>query len=96
MLSGGDAQALGLVTQLADDPLAAARELAAGIAIRSPDAVAAAKFLLQRAWSASEHGALALERRYQRRVIGRRNQRIAVARNTKAPETPYASRQVER
>jgi enoyl-CoA hydratase/carnithine racemase len=95
VLSGRDAHALGLVTHLADDPLAAARALAAEIAGRSPDAVAASKFLLQRAWSARECRALALERRYQRKVIGKTNQRIAVARNMKEAGKPYAPRRVD-
>ncbi|MGH8446278.1 MAG: crotonase/enoyl-CoA hydratase family protein [Solimonas sp.] len=95
VFSGEEAKALGLVTHLADEPLAAARALAAGFTIRSPDSVAAAKFLLQRAWSRSEHGALALERRYQRRLINKTNQRIAVARNMKKAETPYAPRRIE-
>ena len=41
MLSGDEACELGVVTRVADDPLAAARELAAEIASRSPDAVRA-------------------------------------------------------
>src|SRR6202020_2938899 len=45
VISGTEADALGLVTRLADDPLAAARELAAEIGSRSPDAVRGAKRL---------------------------------------------------
>src|SRR5262249_6720300 len=63
IVSGTEAHALGLVSHLAEDPLAHARSLVAEIATRSPDAVAAAKFLLQDAWGASESGALAAERR---------------------------------
>lgn len=96
VFSGADAQALGLVTHTADDPLAAARELAAEIAIRSPDAIAASKFLLQRAWSASARAALALERRYQRRIINRRNQLISVARNQRKVDTPFVPRKIDR
>lgn len=95
VLSGADARALGLVTHLADDPLAAARTLAAEFMTRSPDAVAAAKFLLQRAWGRGERGALALERRWQRRIIGRRNQQIAVARNQRKADTPFAARVID-
>ncbi|MEZ5565352.1 MAG: crotonase/enoyl-CoA hydratase family protein [Gammaproteobacteria bacterium] len=81
VVSGVEAHALGLVTHVSDDPLADAVTLAQEISNRSPDAVAAGKFLLQEAWPRSESGALAAERRWQRRVIGRRNQRIAVRRN---------------
>src|SRR5437588_5116748 len=45
VISGEEAHSLGLVTRLSDDPLAAARELAAEIAERSPDAVRGAKRL---------------------------------------------------
>jgi len=79
VLSGSAAHELGLVTHVSDDPLAHATALATEIAARSPDSVAASKFLLQRAWGASEGAALAHERRYQRRVVGRPNQKKALA-----------------
>lgn len=96
IFSGAEAKALGLVTHLADEPLVAARALAAEFTARSPDALAAAKFLLQRAWAAGEHRALALERGYQRRIIGKANQRVAVARNLKKAEQPFGTRRLER
>ncbi|HIV71952.1 MAG TPA: crotonase/enoyl-CoA hydratase family protein [Candidatus Aquabacterium excrementipullorum] len=80
VIDGTQAHALGLVTHLADDPLAAARTLAAEIATRSPDSVAAGKFLLQNAWRVGLWRALRAERLWQRRVIGRGNQQIAMAR----------------
>lgn len=96
VLSGLEAQRLGLVTHVDADPLAKARSLAAEFATRSPDALAAAKFLLQEAWSADEPGALAAERRWQRRVIGGANQRIAVKNNMGGGEgRPYAPRKVK-
>jgi len=94
VLSGSEAKALGLVTHLADDPLSAARALAAEFAARSPDALAAGKFLLQDGWNARLSRVLALERRWQRRVIGKRNQRIAVARNQGKPDLPYQPRRI--
>ena len=51
ILDGAEARRLGLATRLADDPLAAARELAADIAARSPDATRRGKGLLERAWT---------------------------------------------
>lgn len=92
VLDAAEAQRLGLVTRVVDDPLAAAKALAAEIAQRSPDSVAAGKQLFDDAWGASEWGALAAERKWQRRLIGRRNQRIASARNTGKPDLPYAPR----
>jgi enoyl-CoA hydratase/carnithine racemase len=53
MLSGAEAHDLGLVTHVADDPLAAARELAAEIAARSPDAVRGMKRLFNESWTGS-------------------------------------------
>ncbi len=96
VLTGEQAHALGLVTHVSADPLAQARELAREIEARSPDAVAAAKQLLQRAWDAREGGALAAERSYQRLVIGKKNQRIAVERNRQRPDAPYIERTVGR
>ena len=55
----------GLVTRVADDPLAAARELAADIASRSPDAIRAGKRLIQEAWLADAREALLLETELQ-------------------------------
>jgi enoyl-CoA hydratase/carnithine racemase len=94
VLSGLEALRLGLVTHVDEDPLARARTLAAEFATRSPDALAAAKFLLQEAWSASEAEALSSERRWQRRVIGHANQRVAVKNNMGKAQKPYAPRTV--
>lgn len=82
VIDAAEAHAFGLVTHVSDDPPAHARQLAAEIATRSPDAVAAGKFLLQRAYAAADGEALRAERRWQRRIIGRANQRAAVARNS--------------
>ena len=100
ILSGTEAHALRLVTHVTDTPLEQARALAAEIITRSPDAVAAAKFLLQQSWHATEEEALAAERKWQRRVLAGRNQRIAVRRNAARdpdqPEPPYLPRRVSR
>ncbi len=74
------AKSYGLVTEVADDPLAAARALADEIATRSPDAVAAAKALFQETWTQPEKDALATERRLQRHMFVTKNQRVAVKR----------------
>ncbi|MBA4152387.1 MAG: enoyl-CoA hydratase, partial [Acinetobacter sp.] len=71
-------KAYGLVTELHDDPLSAARELATALSQRSPDSVAATKFLFQRAWPASVCKAFMLERFYQLRLLMGKNQRVAV------------------
>lgn len=77
-VSGDEAAALGLVTRAATDPLAAAQELAAEIAGRSPDAVRAAKRLYETAWPAPAGNALELETELQRGLMGSPNQLEAV------------------
>ena len=85
-VSGTEAAALGLATRVADDPLAAATDLAREIAGRSPDAVRAAKRLYNEAWDADPAAALLLETDLQRTLIGSPNQLAAVtAGMTKAP-----------
>ena len=77
-VSGTEAQELGLVTRVADDPLAAAHELAVEIAGRSPDAVRAAKRLFEETWPAPAENALELETELQRGLAGSPNQLEAV------------------
>lgn len=94
VLNGVEAHALGLVSHVSENPLAHAETLAAELQTRSPDAVAAAKFLLQTAFGGGEATALAAERRWQRRLLGSRNQRIAVARNLERKDLPYGPRRI--
>jgi enoyl-CoA hydratase/carnithine racemase len=79
VFSGSEADSLGVVTRLADDPLAAARELAMEIASKSPDAVRGAKRLFDESWTGSAEETLALEASTQLRLIGSPNQLAAVA-----------------
>jgi enoyl-CoA hydratase/carnithine racemase len=74
----GEAQAAGFVTRIADDPLAAARELAATIAARSPEAVRAAKRLANLSAECDSTMILAAERAAQQALIGSANQVEAV------------------
>ncbi|WP_422490229.1 crotonase/enoyl-CoA hydratase family protein [Endozoicomonas sp. ALE010] len=68
----------GLISRLADDPMAAAEQLAQTICRQSPDAVAAAKYLFRKTWKADTWKALRWERWVQARLLGRKNQRIAM------------------
>jgi enoyl-CoA hydratase/carnithine racemase len=77
-ISGEEAVRVGLATTVDPDPLAAARELAAEIASRSPDATRRAKALLERAWGMDAAGSLALEEELQRELLGSVNQLRAV------------------
>ncbi len=78
MLDAPAAQAVGLVTHLADDPMAHALDLARDITTRSPDAVAAAKRLVDDGWGLDRDAALALEGALQADLIGSPNQMEAV------------------
>jgi enoyl-CoA hydratase/carnithine racemase len=78
VISGTEAAALGLVTRVAEDPLAAAMDLAREIAGRSPDAVRAAKRLYDRSWHGPVEDALLLETELQQALIGSPNQIEAV------------------
>lgn len=77
-VAGTAAQQLGLVTQLADDPLSAALELAQRLAGMSPDAIRAAKRLFNQTEMASLPEILALESAEQQRLLGSANQIEAV------------------
>jgi len=92
IISGDDAHALGLVSHVADDPLAAAATLAAEFAERSPDALLAAKRVLDAMTCATPRRSLALEKRWQLKLLLGRNFRIA-GRRVKQPELEYAPRQ---
>src|SRR3954470_452340 len=88
-ISGEEARELGLVTRVADDPLAAARELAAEIAGRSPDAVRAAKRLYEETWPAPAAHALELETELQTGLIGSPNQMEAVMSGMKGESASF-------
>ena len=78
VLTGEQAERLGLVTRLAVDPLGDAMALAREISSRSPDAVRRAKRLFDEAWSGTAAQTLGLEARLQRELIGTPNQLAAV------------------
>jgi enoyl-CoA hydratase/carnithine racemase len=95
VLDASEAKALGLVTHVSDDPLAHAKRIVDEIVTRSPDAVAAAKFLMQDAYNEGEGEALSSERRWQRRILGFANQRISVANNQKKDSAkPFGGRRI--
>lgn len=77
MFSGKEAADLGLVTELAADPVVAAFDLAHEIAERSPDSVAAAKRLFNRTWTSSPRATFARERAEQVVLLATANTRAA-------------------
>ncbi|MEE8427598.1 MAG: crotonase/enoyl-CoA hydratase family protein [Woeseiaceae bacterium] len=81
VVDGKEALQLGLLTALHEDPLMAAREMAAEIAAKSPDAVAAMKKLFNSGWDLPESESLALEAALQSRLMGSENQLEAAQAN---------------
>lgn len=81
VVAAEEALALGLITRIADDPKAAALDLANELAARSPDATRRAKQLVDQAWVASAREGLALEAALQAEIIGGANQMEAVMAN---------------
>ena len=77
-VDAAEADRIGLVTRVVDDPLAAAHALAARIAAVNPDAVRAAKGLLEKAHGPLEEG-LTAERNTMAAIMGSPNQREAAA-----------------
>lgn len=76
--SGEEALALGFATQVDDDPLAVAADLALTIAGQSPHAVRSAKSLFNRAVDLGLDEILQVESLEQRKLLGSRNQVEAV------------------
>jgi enoyl-CoA hydratase/carnithine racemase len=80
-IDGRTAQSLGLVTEIADDPLERAHEIATQIAQRSPSATRAAKRLMASMADGSASEILLTESREQQALIGGRDQIEAVMAN---------------
>ncbi len=78
-IDAAQAERWGLVTQLADDPLAAAMELAATIAGKSPSAIKAAKRLTAFAETNGADEVLLEESREQADLLGRPHQLEVIA-----------------
>lgn len=94
VFSGVEGAEYGLISKLSDDPLADAVTLATTICEKSPDAIAAAKYLFRKTWKKDTRAALFWERITQLRLLGRKNQRIAMANALHAdkPPAPFVDR----
>jgi enoyl-CoA hydratase/carnithine racemase len=77
IISGATALELGVVSEIAEDPLARAWAFADQLAARSPDAVAATKQLLNRARHKGPRSAFGIERGLQLTLIRGVNHKIA-------------------
>jgi enoyl-CoA hydratase/carnithine racemase len=81
IVGGSEAQEVGLVTSLTDEPLETAHAAAREIAGRSPDAIRAIKRLLNDAWQADAPASLRREAELQLAVMSGTNQAEAVLAN---------------
>jgi enoyl-CoA hydratase/carnithine racemase len=81
IVSGTEAVQLGLATRVSDHPREDALAMASEIAGKSPDAIRAAKQLLNQAGLTSLEEGLRLEESLQRGLIGKPNQLEAVQAN---------------
>jgi len=81
VVTGAEAQTLGLVTRLSDDPRATALELAREIAGRNPDAIKVMKRLVDASWTLSFDEGVREERDQTEGMIGSKNQLEAVLAN---------------
>lgn len=81
IVDGTEAERLGLVTAVHEDPAQAANAMATQIAGRSPDAIRGMKRLFNEGWNLSEAKSLALEAEIQLEVANSENQAEAVRAN---------------
>jgi len=81
ILNSKEAEAMGLITAVMENPVGKGREFAEGCASKSPDAIRGIKALVNEAWQLTEGEALAMEARLQGGIIGAENQLEAVAAN---------------
>jgi len=89
VFDGAEAERMGFVTRVVGDPRATAFETAREIAQKSPDAVRAAKRLLNLAVAADAKTGLLAESAEQQKLIGAPNQLEAVASNLQKRAANY-------
>jgi enoyl-CoA hydratase/carnithine racemase len=79
-VDASQALSIGLITQVSNTPLQAAKVLAKQLLERSPDTNRVIKHLYHKIWSVNERTILAKETLNQLKIIAGKNQRIAVKR----------------
>ena len=96
IIGASEAQKIGLVTAICNDPLTDARQFANEVAGKSPDAIRAIKSLINTSWRGSIEESLKREADIQMKIIGSTNQREAVLANMehRAPNFQVAKTQL--
>jgi len=93
VISGTDAKQLGLVTHVSDDRVGHAEKLIAELMERSPDAVAAAKLLLNAMETETTGATIGLEKGLQRKLLIGSNFKVA-GKRAKDPSAAYGPRRL--
>lgn len=94
--SGQEGAEYGLISKVSDSPLGDATVLARTICEKSPDAIAATKYLFKKTWKKNTRIALLWERLTQLRLFAGKNQRIAMhnALNKDKEPKPFKTRKI--
>lgn len=92
MLTGERAVALGLASEVVEDPYAAGLAFLQQVAFRSPDAVAATKRIVDTTWNASATETFAQERAEQAVLLTAPNTAVAQHRSLGGDAKPYGPR----
>ena len=90
ILSADEALTAGLVTQVVDDPFLRAKEIAAEIAAKSPDAIRAIKKLINESWKGDSAAGLRREAELQAIVMAGENQAEAARANIEKRDPRFA------
>lgn len=86
------AESMGLISQVSEDPYQTASILADEICKKSPDCVAAVKKLYHKAWHCNDRSLLSRESFYQWRILLGKNQKIAVKKQLGDNKISYRER----
>lgn len=86
--SGREGAEYGLISKVSEEPIEDAKALARTICEKSPDAIAAAKYLFKKTWKKDTRTALLWERLTQLRLFASKNQRIAMANGMNKDKEP--------
>ncbi len=89
VLNADEAQSLGLITRVSEDPLKAARDFAAELVKRSPEVLRDSKRLVEETWSAAPGAGLKLEAELQAKIIASPNQIEAVMANVQKRDPAF-------
>lgn len=95
IVEGAEAERIGLVTRLCDDPVTEALALAKDIAARNPDAIMYGKYLLEHAWHGEEQEGLRMEEKLQEKLLKSHNQVEAVMAAMQKREGEFRERAVD-